>query len=82
MQTEQKTNDTCLGMRREDLTLRDICEELTDLKRHLSAIMLLESNKITQLEFTQLVLCGRELKKEIITEAIKTLTEWKIEASI
>ena len=66
-----------LGMRLSDLTLKDILEELTDLKKDLRAIQEYERGEIRTSELTRRTTFWITEKPKI-EEAIRVLTEEKI----
>lgn len=66
---------TVLGMNLSKLSLRDICEELADLKRDLAGIEDYEQGNITLGELTRETMFMPEAKNNIITAIAKLKVE-------
>lgn len=71
-----KNNRTVLGMNLDELSLRDICEEITDIKKDLRYICEYENGTITYAELVRECMVEPE-EKTALVQGLKILQEEK-----
>lgn len=76
-----QTPTTVLGLKATDLSLQDICEEITDVKRDIAAIEQFNEGKMTAHELTRITMF-KPVDLPSLKQGLQVLKEWKFAATI